>query len=420
MISLLFVAATTVAASASAAASSAPTASVTSPPALPVGHPHVDRGASPHGPQGPSRFFQPPPDTTEEEAALSPGTIIVELRDASNNVLPHRAVELGSVQQSVAKGDTHKHVSATTGDDGRAAFDGLDRASNIAYRVTVHDGDATFAARPFQLNHEHGTHVVLHVYPVTSDFREGALIFSRGVMLIEMKDDRVQIQQRIDVFNGSPVAWVPHDVILKLPEDFTALNGMQQMSDIGVDAVPKEGARIHGTFGPGENAILFSWQLPYAGTPEVAFDLGMPPNLALLMVRAAASPGMKLVVPGFREAVSQVNEEGQRELVTSKQVEDASAPLRKVHIDLTDLPTPGPTRWVATGLAFLFVAAGLTAVRKHAAPDKSAGKRDRTRVLHALEELEDAHARGDVGPKTYERARRELIDELAASLAAKT
>ncbi len=379
---------------------------------LPPGHPHLDQD---HG--AGAAFFRPPPDTSDEDAALPAGTIRVELRDFANNVIPNHGIELGILQQSVAKGESHKHLQGVTGPDGTTTFGSLELAGNIAYRVSTHEGEAAFAAKPFQLGHDHGIHVVLHVYPPTSDLARGALIITRSVIYLEMKDDRVQIQQRIDVFNGSPVAWIPKDVILKLPSDFSAVSGMQQMSDVGVDAVPQQGVRLHGTFGPGENPVVFSWQLPYGGDSVVDLEAGLPPNLGQLVVRAAAAPGMKLEVQGFREAISQVSEEGQRELVTGKQIQEGETPIRKVHISLRDLPTPGPTRFIATTLAALGVVAGIWVARRPRQP-KVSTKRDRRRLLAEFEELEHARSHGDIGPKTYERAHRELIDELAALLAA--
>jgi hypothetical protein len=163
--------------------------------------------------------------------------------------------------------------------------------------------------------------------------------------------------------------------------------------------------------------VVFSWQLPYSGDSVVDLEAGLPPNLGQLVVRAAAAPGMKLEVQGFREAISQVSEEGQRELVTGKQIQEGETPIRKVHISLRDLPTPGPTRFIATTLAAMGVVAGIWVARRPRLPRVSS-KRDRRRLLAEFEELEHAHAQGDIGPKTYERAHRELIDELAALLAA--
>jgi hypothetical protein len=41
-------------------------------------------------------------------------------------------------------------------------------------------------------------------------------------------------------------------------------------------------------------------------------------------------------------------------------------------------------------------------------------------VLEEIQDLEIARRKGDVGPKTYERAHRELIDALALQLAKKS
>lgn len=404
ILSILFAAAT-----AAASASAAPT--------LPAGHPSIQ--AAPHG-NAPSPFFRPPADTTNESSSIPVGTIEVELRDPLDHPLANHAVELGILHQSIAKGESHEHREANTDASGLATFAGLSTESNIAYRVTAHESDATYGATPFRLVPGKGMHVVLHVFPVMHDLPRTAKIGARAIVYVEVKDDRVQFQEQIDFFNGTALAWVPHDVVMHLPDGFTALNSMQQMSDIGVDAVPGQGARIHGTFVPGNNSVTFSWQLPYSATPSVDVDVGMPPAVREAIVRAAAAPEMKLEVPGFRPAVSRVNEEGQRELITGKQQNDNEPSIRDIKIALNGLPTPGPSRLVATLLAAVALVAGIyVATQRKGRPgaSKAAAKRDRERILDEIDDLELARERGDVGPKTYERARRELVDELAAVLA---
>jgi hypothetical protein len=399
------------------AASASAAASTSAAPTLPANHPHVEQPQ--HG--GAQNMFRPPADTSDEDVTLPPGTIVVELRDAINNVLPNKPVQLGIIHQSVAKGESREHVQQDTGADGTTSFAQLDGSSGTAYRVSVKSDDASFAARPFNLSHDHGMRVVLHIYPVVHELPQTLQVGSLVIVYVEVKDDRVQIQERVDIFNGTPSAWVPHDAILRLPENFTALNSQQQMSDIGVESVPREGARLHGTFVPGNNSVVFSWQVPYASEPTLDMELGLPPDSRRVLVRAAAAPGMHLEVPTFREAVAQVSEEGQRELVTGRQTNDNEPPLRKVHIKLTDLPTPGPTRLVGTGLAAAGVVFGLyIATQARRRSTKAGVKRDRARLLEEVEELERAHLRGDVGPKTYERARRELVDELASLLATRS
>jgi hypothetical protein len=383
--------------------------------ALPAGHPHLT--PQPHAAPN---FFRPPADTTSELATIPTGTIRVEVRDPFDHPLANHTVDLGIVRQSIAKGDTHLHDQTTTDTAGDATFAGLETGSNIAYRVTVHEADATYAATPFRLDPTKGSQVVLHVYPVMHDLPQSNAIGARSIIAVEVKDDRIQIQQEFDFFNGTALAWVPHDVIFRLPDGFTALNGMQQMSDLGVDAVPGQGARLHGTFPPGQSTVVFSWQLPYAGDPSVSFDVGLPPAVRDAFVQAAAAPNMKLEVAGFREAIVRSNEEGLRLLVTRKQLNDNEPAIRKISIGLSGLPTPGPTRLIATVLAVLGLAAGIyiATQRKTARTrTKASAKRDRERILEEIDELETAKARGDIGPKTYERARRELVDDLAAVLA---
>ncbi len=406
---LFFVAAVALA---SASASAEPTA-------LPAGHPHVGGGATQQPAQQQQQFFRAPPDTADEDTSLPPGSIRVELRDPFNAVIANHAVDLGAINQSVAKGESRKHFSLDTDALGMATFADLEVAANIAYRVSVHEGAAAFGARPFQLPHDHGMHVVLHVYPPTSDFR-GNTIATRGEVDIEVKDDRVQFVERYQVFNGAPVAWVPNDLVLALPAEFTALSSMQQMSDVGVDTVENRGARLHGTFPPGETTVGFSWQLPFSpGDGVIDLDVGLLPNMDQVLIGAAAAPGMKLSVTGFKEATAQTNEEGMHFLVTGKKLPQGEASPRKIHITLSDLPTPGPTRSIATAIAAVGIAFALyLATRQRITrSSKAAQKRDRTRILDEVEGLEQAHARGEVGPKTYERARRDLVDELASLLA---
>ncbi len=410
---LPIVLAATVTASAQASVTAAPP-----PPAataLPAGHPRVNQAAG----NNPG-FFKAPADSTTEVPGIPVGTIRVELRDPFDHPLANRTVDLGVVRQSIAKGDKHEHSESTTDATGVATFSNLDTGSNIAYRVSAHEADATYAATPFRLEIDKGTKVVLHVYPVMHDLPQTAQIGARAIVFLEVKDDRIQIQERVDVFNGTALAWVPRDVVMRLPDGFTAVNSMQQMSDIGVDAVAGQGARLHGTFPPGENMVMFSWQLPYSGDPNVNLEIGMPPDVRMAIVRAAAAPSMKLEVAGFREATAQVNEESQRELVTGKQLNDTEPPMRKIDVALSGLPTPGPSRIVATALAMFAIASGIyvaTQQRRSRKPNKSSSKRDRDRVLDEIDGLEVARERGDVGPKTYERARRELVDELSALLA---
>jgi hypothetical protein len=320
------------------------------------------------------------------------------------------------IHQSVAKGESREHKETSSDARGNAWFDGLETGSGIAYRLTVQKEGATFAAPPFQLSAQKGMRVVLHVYPVSRDVQD-ALIVMQGVLFMEVKDDRVQLEEAFTVFNLGKVAWVADGVLIRLPEVFTALSAQQTMSDQGVDSVEKQGGRIHGTFAPGRHEIQFRWQLPYSGEKLVEFEAGLPPHVAVMRVIAGASRGSKLGVAGFPDAERRTDAQGQRLLVTEKQVR-RDEPLSTVHVSLDGLPTPGPGRIVATGLAGLLVALGFAfGVRRSTEGTGPSGdKARRSRLLAELADLERARKQGDVGPKTYERARREIIDAIASTL----
>jgi hypothetical protein len=383
---------------------------------MPPGHPATPAahgGAAQGGAQG---MFEPPPDTEHEDPALPKGTIEVELRDADNNIVSGIETTLGILHQSVAKGESREHKSATSDSRGFCRFDGLETGSGVAYRVTVGRDGATFAANPFPLPETKGMRVVLHVYQVSRDINV-ALVVMQGILFVEVKDDRIQIEQVFTVFNLGRVTWVADNVIMKLPDTFTALSSQQAMSDQGVDSVDKVGGRLHGTFSPGRHEVHFHWQLPYAGEKDVDFEVGLPPHVAVMRAMAGASTGVKLIVVGFPDAEAKTGAQGDRILVTEKQVK-RDEPWTSLHVKLEGLPTAGPGKYIASGLAGFAVAMGFVlAFSGGGRPSrKSQDKGRRAQLLAELLELENARKAGDVGPKTYERARRDLIDAIARTL----
>jgi hypothetical protein len=66
---------------------------------------------------------------------------------------------------------------------------------------------------------------------------------------------------------------------------------------------------------------------------------------------------------------------------------------------------------IGVGLGILFVARGGRRRAPIVAPERA-----RDALLEEIAALEDALASGEVGPRTYETARRELIDLLAMTL----
>ena len=385
-------------------------------PAFAQKNPHG--GGRGGGEEVPSGLFQAPPDVEEEDDKLPRGTIAIEIRDAEDHPISHSPITLGILHNTVAKGESREHKAAETNELGQARFDDLAAISGTAYRVTVPKDGATYGAPPFQLSPAKGMRVVLHVYPVAHDIKD-ALVVAQGIVYVELKDDRIQIQQALTIYNFGKVTWVPTDVILPLGETFTALTSNQSMSDEGVDPVEKKGARLHGTFGPGRHDVEFRWQLPYAGEANVDFDIGMPPHTAAARVMVGASQQMKLSVDGFPDAKPNVDAQGNHILETQREVKREEGELSSVRISLKDIPVAGPARIIATAIAAFGVSVGLfygASSRKRTGRSSASSKSERAQLLRELEELENGHAAGDIGPKTYERARREIIDAIAATL----
>jgi len=409
-------------ASASASAKPATAASATAAqPNLPPGHPPMnDEPDNPHGQGGPPGMFRPPEDAPTEDATLPPGSIAVDVRDADDKPVAGQAVTLGILIQSVAKGDDRSHRAQTTDDGGHATFSGLDSGAGIAYRVSVVKDGATFAAMPFQLPQGKSIRVPVHVFPVTHDIRQ-AFIGFESIVYAEIRDDRIQFQQALRVYNIGKVAWVPDNIVMSLPESFTALNANQSMSDQGIDPIEKKGARLRGTFPPGQHVIEYRWQLPWSGDKDVVADIGLPPQTAVIRVMAAASEDMRLDVDGLPRAEMRTDDNGQNILITERRMQRGEEAMSRIHVALRDLPTQGSSRYWATGIAFVTVVAGLVLAlgqpRKRATSRTGDAKVQRKQLLAELEELERAHAAGDVGPKTYEAARRRIIDAIARTLA---
>jgi hypothetical protein len=386
---------------------------------MPPGHPQID-DSSPHAHPGNADavpgVFQPPEDAEAPDSSLAPGTISVDLRDADDRPVPRETVTLGVLINSIAKGDSRRHVQGTTDDAGRVLFGGLDTASNIAYRVSSGYQGGSFAATPFQLQQVKAMRVVLHVYPVTRDLRQARIVFEATVAA-EVRDERIHVEEVLTLYNLGRNAWQPDGVTLALPGSYTAFGAQAAMSDQGVDEV-NGAARLRGTFPPGRHTVDFRWQLPWSGDKDVDFDLGLPPHVAIARVMMPAAPGLRIGAAGFPRAEARRDGQGQSFLVTERRVKPDEGPLSSLSIELRDLPTAGMGRWIATLLAACGVALGLAFSTSRGARGSSgdATRADREALLAELADLEQAHADGDVGPQTYERARRELIDRLARTL----
>lgn len=395
---------------------------------LPPGHPPTEGRPSP----GPLAAI--PQSGSNVDPQLPPGTIVVEVLDGDGKPLPGADITLGILEQSVSKGESRRRVMGKADENGIARFEGLQTGSGVSYRVSVSspvpvEGKpplvATHDAPPFQLDLQAGERVKLYVFSATSSLQE-ALVGLRAMLYVEVKDDALQVEQAFTVFNLGKNTWVPDDIVVELPEGFRAFFAPQQMTNTGFDQVAGRGARLRGTFPPGQHDVSFRYQVPWDGSSRVTLPLRLPPHVAQMSIVSDAAQGMSLHVSEFPPAQQAVAMNGQRILITERQLRPGDAQLDRIDITLDNLPGPGPGRWIALGLAALAVAGGLFAALRQKEQTAEAraeleqdAARARERLLEELLALEKAKEAGEIGPKTYEQVRGMLVDALAKLLPAR-
>lgn len=360
----------------------------------------------------------PQADVSEASPGLEPGTISATIVSDQGMPLAGQQVRLGIMFQKIAEGESRSEKFAQADAQGTVRFTGLNRGSDYAYRVTVQFGSANYQTAPFNLKPDMGQRVVLHVFPATSD-TERAAFGMRGYLYVETRDDVFQCEALFRVFNVGQITWVPKDVVIQLPKGFKAFKAQEGMTDVRFEQVEGVGARLKGTFPPGQAEASFRFQLPKSDEDSLTFRMSVPPHVAEMRVIAEASSTMNLDVDGFQPPVATANQNGQRVLVSVKQLRERNEELKDFTATISGIPTPGPGRWFALAIAGCMAIGGVFAARgafddaaggKDAAADK---KRARELLLRELEALETARREERIGPRSYQQSRVALIDAIA-------
>ncbi len=399
------------------------------PGELPAGHPPVDAPAAPPegavppghppaGEAGPTGRPSPREDTSAPSPDLPAGVIEALINDAGGKPLPGIGVRLGILRQSVSEGDAREFKSATTNAAGKVRFEGMATGGRTGYRLTVKQDAAEYASASFNLREDSGQSLVLHVYPVTGDIQR-AMVGMRGFVMVEPRDDVFQFEVLFRIFNVGTVTWVPDDLVIDLPRGWKGFKAQDSMADTRAVAEGDRGVRLLGTYAPGQHDVVFRFQVPNGNDETVEFNLALPPHMAEVQVMAESAKGMGFEVSGMSPARPSAREDGRRLLVTGRQLKPGEPEMRELAIRLTGIPTPGSARWIAAAIALVFLAAGLSIglgndKTKPGAESMSREDLARARklLLDELVEVEKARAAEKIGPRTYEAARRSLIDAL--------
>ncbi len=389
--------------------------------ALPPDHPPIGATDSQGRATNPHALMDAPENHAREDEALPRGTIRIRVRNEKGEPVAGQTILLGALENTVAKGEHREQFTKLTDVSGDAVFDAQKVTATIAYRVRTFRDGAVFFAPPFTLSETRGTNVLVHVFPVTRKIEEAQVAFE-AVLFSELRDDRIQFDEVFTIHNLGATAWLAEGVPLALPKEATGFNAQQSMSDQAITQIAGSGASLRGTFAPGEHHLSFRWQLPLHNESEMNFTVGLPPHVAIMRVGAAMVPGLSLHVSDLPDARLTTLQDGARALMTERLLKPKEKPVDQWTVRISGLPAAGLGRLVgnvtyelAAGVSALVIALAVV-LRSLFSRKMNDTAVSREALLRAIIDLEAAHARGDVGPKSFEHLRRELLDQLATRL----
>jgi hypothetical protein len=380
----------------------------------------AQRMVNPHGNKQTMARVIPAPD-------LPAGDIEIRLSSNEANLLDNQDIKLGISKQSIEQGNTSSELHEKTNLGGIVRFHGQPTGTDFVYTVSASVGGAQFSAPQFQFRAgAAGMRVLLPVYKATSDANQ-MLLLSRSLFAIIPQDNLFAVDMLWRVENYSDTAWVPDpadkNLRYDLPEGAKALNiRTDQGSDARFVDDGNGGIRLGGTFGPGQHDLMLRFHLSAenSSTREIKFPSALHLGSARILLDSA--PGMTMKIEGFEEPTESRNQDGQRRLIAARDFlgEKIRAP-EAIKVQISGIPTPAAGRGFAVTLAAVIAMGGLVLSMgrfKTRTPTRSQlSKEDRERagelLLEELIRLEQAFKQGEIGRKTHDTAKRQLLEAYA-------
>lgn len=353
---------------------------------------------------------------------LAKGDIEVRLSTRDMELLEGQKVTLAITKQSIAKGNSETSLEETTSQSGIVLFPAQQTQTDYSYKVTAAIGDARYSSPSFQFQStDTGLRVLVPVFKASSDLNS-LLILSRSLYAIIPQDNVFMVDVLWRIENYSEVSWLPDGTSFPLPAGAKALTIREAEGDGRFEAAGDTGIKLAGTFSPGQHDLLARFQLPADGKAvrDIAFPTAV--HLGTLRVLLDSSPTMSLKVEGCGDPEETRNQDGQRRLIVSRDFlnEKTRAP-DKIEVRIAGIPTPATGRPVAVALASVIALAGLVQSvgrrRSTSTARTLLSREDRERaselLLEELIRLEQAFKQGDIGRKTHDQARRQLLEAYA-------
>lgn len=345
--------------------------------------------------------------------AVPASTIEVSVLDPRSNAVAGARVGLVRERHSVAQGDAQSITQLSTDAAGKARFEHLDTGSGARYRIVLGDDGTRYGTNPFSMDRTAGAKVVLHAYPVVRTWKE-SIIVGRSFVFIEPRDQVLSVEYIHEFQNLGQTVLAADTVALDLPEAWKAFATNPTDPDLTVVST-STGVRLAGAIAPGRHNIAFTFQIPNENRERMELNLGFWPNTAEAQVATLGRPGLELAVDGFPSATLREGSARQPLRWTGRSfAQDASAPTN-LRVELSGLPTAGPGRWVATGLAALLALGSLLArlfrreQRIGESGAASTGLQAQERIVDELAALTKAHLQGQIGDTAFADTREVLL-----------
>lgn len=361
--------------------------------------------------------INPNPSQNMPGEGIPAGTLGMLLRDGERRPLANAKVRLLITQESIADGDKESVKEAVSDEHGRIGFVGLNTDSSFRYEAVVEQEGARYSTGAIRLRREHGHVAVLHVFPKTENI-EDTFVITRMLYALQPREDIFQVDTILRIQNGGTKTWSPKGFYVQLPPGASAFRPPRAEGDIRT-AFTDGRVHISGSFAPGQHELSFGFQLPNPRTANIDINLHTVPHLTDARVFLEATETMGFSVEGLRPAERTRGQEGQNALMAAADFlgSGATAPPT-LRATITGMPPRGNGNIIATVIATAVAMLGVAfAVAR---PDKGNQRltdEDRVRakelLLDELVALESAFREKEVGPRTYEHARKTLLDSIA-------